>query len=121
MMNCFSSIPAKYTPHGVFVQHHSVGYFDSSIWCNKKMGIEEELVTRRRRLLKQEINKTSQADVARRANKPDRQIGDMAEGRKSFGDSVAREIGPLIRPDLPRDWLIFADEHLFENGSVTEF
>lgn len=85
------------------------------------MGIDEELVARRRRLLKQEIDKTSQADVARRAGKPDRQIGDMAEGRKSFGDSVAREIGPLLRPDLPRDWLIFADEYLIDIGRVSPF
>jgi len=35
-----------------------------------------------------------------------RQINDMASGRKSFGDKVAREIGPLIRADLPDDWLL---------------
>lgn len=120
-MNFLSSMAAEHTPHGVVVQHHLVEYFTKPVWCNRQMGTDQELVTRRRQLLKQEIDKTSQADVARRAGKPDRQIGDMAEGRKSFGDSVAREIGPLLRPDLPRDWLIFADEYLIGNGSVSPF
>jgi len=112
MMNCLSSMPAEITPPGVILQHHSVEYFAEPVWCNREMDPDEELVSRRRKLLKQEIARSSQADVARRAGKPDRQIGDMAEGRKAFGDSVAREIGPRLRPDLPRDWLIFADDSI---------
>lgn len=121
VMNSLRSIVDKNTPHGVFMQHRAVEYLDVPAWCNRAMEPDEKLVARRRQLLKQEIAKSSQADVARRAGKPDRQIGDMAEGRKAFGDSVAREIGPKLRPDLPRDWLIFADEFLIDTGNVTAF
>lgn len=121
VMNSLRSMDGENTPPGVILQHRLVEYLDTSVWCNCQMEPDEQLVSRRRRLLKQEIDKTSQADVARRAGKPDRQIGDMAEGRKAFGDSVSREIGPKIRPDLPRDWLIFADEYLLDSGNVTPF
>ena len=103
MMNCLSSMAAEHTPAGVIVQHHSVEYFAEPVWCNHPMGTDEELVARRRLLLKQEIDKTSQADVARRAGKPDRQIGDMAEGRKSFG--VSR---PHLRTQPPMRRFFFA-------------
>ncbi|MDR1708596.1 MAG: helix-turn-helix domain-containing protein [Candidatus Accumulibacter sp.] len=69
----------------------------------------QDIAQRRRELLKAEISKQGLSVVARRANKPDRQINDMAAGRKSFGAEIAAEIGEMIRPDLPRDWLIFAD------------
>jgi len=48
--------------------------------------------------------------VAKKAGKPDRQINDMAAGRKPFGDRISKQIGPLIRPDLPRDWLIYPED-----------
>lgn len=101
------------------MQHHPVDYFNTTEGCNDEMDSEEQLITRRRKLLHQEILRSSQADVAKRAGKPDRQIADMVNGRKSFGDSVAREIGPKIRPDLHRDWLIFADEELIEEQHVS--
>lgn len=67
---------------------------------------DETIKTLRQALLRAEIKRYGLHAVAKRANKPDRQINDMAAGRKSFGDKVAREIGPLIRPDLPVDWLL---------------
>lgn len=112
--NSFSFMREKYTPSGVSMQHRSVEYFPYPVWCNETMKPEADLVERRRALLKQEINKKSLADVSRLAGKPDRQINDMVEGRKAFGDGVAREIGQKIRPDLPRDWLIFADNEWFD-------
>lgn len=63
----------------------------------------------RAKLLADEISRQGLANVARKAGKPDRQILDMAAGRKSFGDRIAREIGEKIRPDLDRSWLIYPE------------
>ena len=67
------------------------------------------LTAMRRELLRREIERQGLAHLARLCGKPDRQINDMAAGRKSFGSTIAQEIGPKIRPDLPRDWLVFAE------------
>lgn len=72
---------------------------------------EKELADERRRLLNLEIKDQGLSSIAGRLKKPSSQILDMAMGRKSFGDGAARIMGPIIRPDLPRDWLIFADSH----------
>ena len=72
---------------------------------------EKELADERRRLLTLEIAEQGLSSIAVRLKKPSSQILDMATGRKSFGDGAARIMGPIIRPDLPRDWLIFADSH----------
>lgn len=68
--------------------------------------MDTEMVAARRKLLALEVESKGLANVSRMAKKPDRQISDMVTGRKAFGDRVAREIGPLIRPDLPKDWLL---------------
>lgn len=66
----------------------------------------KDIVQIRRELLAAEVERQGQSVVANKAKKADRQIADMIAGRKSFGDKIAREIGPLIRPDLPLDWLL---------------
>ena len=72
--------------------------------------MDKKLMTKLRQdLLKREIERQGLANVARLCGKPDRQINDMAAGRKSFGSTIAQEIGPKIRPDLPRDWLVWAE------------
>lgn len=73
----------------------------------------------RQALLRREIERQGLAHLARLCGKPDRQINDMAAGRKSFGSTIAQEIGPKIRPDLPRDWLVFAELPIdaYENHS----
>jgi len=70
---------------------------------------KDEIVAARRTLLAREISSQGLSVVAKLSKKPDRQINDMAAGRKSFGDGIAKEIGPLIRPDLSRDWLVYPD------------
>lgn len=70
----------------------------------------KHLAKARADLLKAEISRTGLTTVANKAKKPVRQINDMAAGRKPFGDRISKEIGPLIRPDLPRDWLLFPGE-----------
>lgn len=70
---------------------------------------KKDLLEARRRLLDAEIKRIGLTELARRAKKPVRQISDMAAGRKTFGDGVAIEIGPKIRPDLPREWLVYCD------------
>lgn len=65
-------------------------------------------VAARRAILAIEIEANGLANVARKAGKPDRQINDMAAGRKAFGDRIARDIEPLLRADLPAGWLVFA-------------
>lgn len=66
-------------------------------------------VSARRTLLGNEVQKHGQAEIGRRAQKPDRQIGDLIAGRVSFGDRVAKDI-ERIRPDLPQGWLVFAEQ-----------
>lgn len=63
------------------------------------------LVSMRRRLLKQEVDAHGNAEIARAAGKPDRQINDLIHGRASFGDRIARQL-EKIRPDLPAGWLL---------------
>lgn len=70
---------------------------------------KQETVQARRDLLSAEIGKRSLSAVAEAAGKPASQILDMATGRKAFGDGIAKEIGPKIRPDLPREWLIYPE------------
>jgi len=70
---------------------------------------KQEIVEARRALLSAEISKRGLSVVAKAANKPDSQILDMATGRKAFGDGIAKEIGPKIRPELPREWLIYPE------------
>lgn len=84
---------------------------------------KNQLHEARRALLKAEIKRIGLTAVAELANKPPRQINDMAAGRKTFGDSIAKEIGPKIRPDLPIGWLVYPDEYGSTDGSqnvVTE-
>ena len=69
----------------------------------------KQLAKLRADLLANEISKQGLSTIARLAKKPPSQIADMAKGRKTFGDPVSKEIGPLIRPDLPRDWLVFPE------------
>lgn len=71
---------------------------------------EDAVVVGRRALLSREIESQGLSVVAKKAGKPDRQINDMAAGRKPFGDRISKQIGPLIRPDLPRDWLIYPED-----------
>lgn len=73
-------------------------------------------ITARRTLLRQEVQAHGQAEVSRRAQKPDRQIGDLIAGRVSFGDRIAKDI-EQIRPDLPQGWLVFAEKTLSEKTS----
>lgn len=70
---------------------------------------DSPIVAKRRLLLQAEISARGLAVVAKVCQKPDRQILDMVKGRKSFGDGIARTIGPLLRPDLHPSWLILAD------------
>lgn len=70
---------------------------------------KQETVEARRALLSAEIKSRGLSVVAKAAEKPDRQIKDMAMGRKSFGDGIAKEIGPRIRPDLPKQWLVYPE------------
>ena len=65
-----------------------------------------ELIRARRDLLEQEVKRLGLANVARLVGKPDRQLADIIAGRKTFGEKVARDIGPLLRPDLPEGWLV---------------
>lgn len=62
----------------------------------------------RRQLLADLVAARGQANVARQAQKADRQIADLVAGRVSFGDRLARNLEPLLRPDLPPGWLVFA-------------
>jgi hypothetical protein len=77
-----------------------------------------ELAAARAALLKTQIELLGLTEVARRANKPVRQINDMAAGRKSFGHAISMEIGPLIRPDLGSDWLLYPAGR---DSAATEF
>lgn len=70
---------------------------------------KSEITAARRALLKAEIDKQGLSVVAKNANKPASQIKDMVAGRKTFGDRIAIELGPLIRPDMPRDWLVYPE------------
>lgn len=67
---------------------------------------EKTRISWRRKLLDLEVKSRGLAVTARATGKPDRQIKDMIAGRKSFGDKIAREIGPLLRKDLSADWLV---------------
>lgn len=73
---------------------------------------KKEITEARQHLLSLEIARVGLTPLAGIAGKPARQIKDMATGRKSFGDGVAKEIGPKIRPDLPKEWLVYPLEHL---------
>lgn len=75
---------------------------------------EDDKITKARRaLLRAEIKRLGLSTIAKMAGKPDRQINDMTK-KKSFGDKIAREIGPLIRPDLAPDWLLSPDLSVLE-------
>lgn len=67
------------------------------------------LVALRRRLLRQEVEAHGNAEIARAAKKPDRQIADLVNGRASFGDRIARQLESL-RPDRPAGWLVLGFE-----------
>ena len=51
------------------------------------------------------IERDGLSSVARRAEKPDRQLNDMVAGRKSFGEKVARAIELNLDPSLKPGWL----------------
>lgn len=68
---------------------------------------EDPVIQLRRLLLKAEVDAHGLAVVARRCEKPDRQLNDMIAGRKAFGDRIARELEGKLRPDLPHGWLLF--------------
>lgn len=70
---------------------------------------KNQIAAARSALLKAEIARTGLTKVAALAGKPVRQINDMAAGRKSFGDGIAKEIGPKIWPDKPREWLVYPE------------
>lgn len=70
---------------------------------------DDALITARRQLLAAEVELHGQANIARKTGKVDRQIGDLTAGRASFGDRMARQLEPLLRPDLPAGWLVFAN------------
>ena len=63
------------------------------------------LVAKRRSLLRAEVEAHGNAEIARAAGKPERQISDLVNGRASFGESIARQLEAL-RPDLPAGWLV---------------
>lgn len=70
----------------------------------------KQLALLRAELLQTEITAQGLSVIAKLTGKPPSQIADMAKGRKSFGDPISKEIGPKIRPDLPRDWLVFPEQ-----------
>lgn len=82
--------------------------------------MENDIKSLRRQLLKTEIEEQGLAVVAKKAGKPDRQINDMAAGRKTFGDKIARAIGPLIRPDLAPDWLLSPSSNTKKAPTTTQ-
>lgn len=82
--------------------------------------MENDIKSLRRQLLKTEIEEQGLAVVAKKAGKPDRQINDMAAGRKTFGDKIARAIGPLIRPDLAPDWLLSPSPNVKKAPATTQ-
>ncbi len=76
------------------------------------------IVASRRELLDAEVARQGLSIVARLAQKPASQIKDMIAGRKTFGDSIAIEIGPRIRPDLPKEWLVYPPAHSEANTAI---
>ena len=70
---------------------------------------DDSMISARKALLQAEVDRDGLAVVSRRAGKPDRQIKDMLTPRKTFGDRIARELEPVLRPDLPRGWLVYPD------------
>jgi len=59
----------------------------------------------RRKNLAALVDKYTLAGVSRKFKKPDRQLGDMIAGRKSFGEKVAMEMEKNYAPDYPQGWL----------------
>lgn len=55
----------------------------------------------RRKILAEIVARDGLSSVAKRVGKPDSQINDMLNGRKSFGEKVARAIEKRYAPDLP--------------------
>lgn len=78
------------------------------------------LTNTRRELLAKEVGERGLSVIAKLVGKPDSQIKDMIAGRKSFGDKVAREIGPIIRPDLRPDWLLSPSSSAPQPAQVKE-
>lgn len=70
--------------------------------CNPQMPPLDEI---RRQNLARLVQDSSLTDVAKRAKKPARQIGDMIAGRKSFGEKVARAIERELAPQTTPGWL----------------
>lgn len=65
--------------------------------CNVAM----ETAEIRRKILAEIVARDGLSSVAKRVGKPDSQINDMLNGRKSFGEKVARAIEKRYAPDLP--------------------
>lgn len=59
----------------------------------------------RRRVLSGIVKRDGLAETARRFKKPDRQINDMIQGRKAFGEKVAREMEANFDPNREPGWL----------------
>lgn len=68
---------------------------------------EDPVIQLRRALLRAAVAASRLTDIAEKCEKPARQIKDMIEGRKAFGDRIARELEPKLRPNAPHGWLLF--------------
>lgn len=73
----------------------------------------------RRKILAEIVARDGLSSVAKRVGKPDSQINDMLNGRKSFGEKVARAIEKRYAPDLPSGWLD-RDENVPTKIQITE-
>ncbi|PXV82471.1 S24 family peptidase [Nitrosomonas eutropha] len=59
----------------------------------------------RRKNLAALVDKYTLAVAGRKFKKPDRQLGDMIAGRKSFGEKVAAQMEENYAPNYPTGWL----------------
>ena len=59
----------------------------------------------RRKNLAALVDKYTLAGAGRKFKKPDRQLGDMIAGRKSFGEKVATQMEKNYAPNHPLGWL----------------
>ena len=69
--------------------------------CNSDMDIQDT----RRSKLQAMVDAEGLSVVAKKFKKPDRQIKDMLERRKSFGEKVARQMELNYDPTMPAGWL----------------